>query len=345
MPYNKISRQDKERLYQAHLRGDDYVELANQLGIKRQTAWGIVRRAVENNGEVEGARGGVRQQRKKVTERLINEAVLIIEEHPEFTLLQINAELRVRLPDHQQIGRSTLANVLNGQEIVLKKLEDAPQEWNTDGLKEARFLFAQWIMEEAIHCELIFIDEAGINLWCKRNNGRTRRGQRAVRIVNGRRTPNLTITFAVSSSRGVLHHNLQRGGMTGDLFINFIQELCNTFPNDRQQRVLIFDNAPCHRRALQANIPETVTLRWLPPYSPFLNIVENAISKWKAVVKRNLAEIRDDLLIQPHEQRFADLGQICEQNARMVTPEDARGYFRHLQTYLPNCLLRHDILM
>ena len=45
MPRARISVADKQRLVDAHERGDDYVDLARQLGIQRGTAWAIVRRA------------------------------------------------------------------------------------------------------------------------------------------------------------------------------------------------------------------------------------------------------------------------------------------------------------
>ena len=73
--------------------------------------------------------------------------------------------------------------------------------------------------------ELIFIDEAGINLWMKRTRDRAPKDQRAVRVVAGQRGRNLTVIFAISNRRGLLKHNLQVGGMTGDLFVNSLEEL------------------------------------------------------------------------------------------------------------------------
>ena len=60
----------------------------------------------------------------------------------------------------------------------------------------------------------IYIDEYGINLWTKRTRGRARRGDHAVRVVQGRRGPNLTMTFAVNVTSGLVHHQLHQGGMT-----------------------------------------------------------------------------------------------------------------------------------
>ena len=98
---NKIAAADKRRLFEAYQRGDDYQILARQLGIKRQTAWAIIRRALNNHGEVERPRGGFRH--RKMTEEMTAAAVEIIEEHSAFTLQQINEELQIRLPDAPQV--------------------------------------------------------------------------------------------------------------------------------------------------------------------------------------------------------------------------------------------------
>ena len=104
------------RIYDAFLRHEDYVELAKQLGIKRTrpTVWAIIKRAEENAGQVTRARGGVRPSSVKVTDSMIEAAVNTPQDHPEFTLNQMLAELRDRLPNSPAIGRTTLANMLSG---------------------------------------------------------------------------------------------------------------------------------------------------------------------------------------------------------------------------------------
>lgn len=343
MPYQRISTHDKQRLYDAHRRGEDYVELARLLGIKRTTAWSIINRAERNDGVVALPRGGAR--RAKVTEELADTAVGIVERNPEYTLDQIITEIRTSQPHFPRISRTTLCRILNGRLIVLKKLEDAPRERNNAETKDRREQFARWIMEVGVNCDLIFIDEAGANLWMRRTRGRAARGERAVRVVGGRRARNLTMTFAVSHTRGLIFHDLQEGGMTGDKFNDFLQNVVNRLPANDQRSILIFDNAPPHRRAMRLQLPHNIEIRFLPAYSPFLNIVENCFSQWKSAVKRHMAEVRDEMLTQPHPQRLATLSEICEQCIEVITPANAAAYFRRLQSYLPGCMMREDILM
>lgn len=343
MPYQRISALDKQRLFDAHMRGEDYQELARQIGIKRTTAWAIINRAQRRNGEVAVRRGGRRPNCVLVNDTMTETSVRIVEERPEFTLNQIIRELHVRLPDEPRISTTTLSRILNAQLIFMKNLEDAPSERNTTTTKDRRKEFAQWLMEDGIHTELIFIDEAGINLWMRRSRGRARRGERAVRVVGGRRSGNFTMVFAVSHTRGLIHHDLFQGGMTAARFITFLESL--PFVGGERSVTLIFDNASAHRRASEATLPAHVSLRWQPAYSPFLNIVENCFSQWKSAMKRQLSEVREQTLTQGHEQRLATLAQIAEQSISVVTADNAQSYFRHLQRYLPACLLCEDILM
>ena len=62
-------------------------------------------------------------------------------------------------------------------------------------------------------------------------------------------------------------------------------------------------------------------------------------------MKRRLSEVREQTLTQTHDQRLATMAQIAEQTVAVVTPDNAQAYFRHLQRYLPACLLCEEIFM
>ena len=106
--------------------------------------------------------------------------------------------------------------------------------------------------------------------------------------------------------------------MIGERFFQFLETLLDT--NAQQQIVIIFDNAPAHRRALDNQGPQFVDtphqVQNLPPYSLFLNccLVEQAISAYKAMLKRSLEEIRGQPLTAEHDQRMAHLARLLEQS-------------------------------
>ena len=53
-----------------------------------------------------------------------------------------------------------------------------------------------------------------------------------------------------------------------------------------EQVVFIYDGAPAHHNP--GNPGPNTALKKLPPYSPFLNIVEQAISSLKAAIKADI---------------------------------------------------------
>ena len=71
--------EDKQRLGDAHGLGEDYVQLARQMGIKRTTAYAIIRHAQENGGEVARPPRSARLQRMLVTPELTAAAIGIVE--------------------------------------------------------------------------------------------------------------------------------------------------------------------------------------------------------------------------------------------------------------------------
>ena len=70
---------------------------------------------LQNTGVVSRRRGGRNHQ--FVDEEMENEAVAIVEQHAEYTLAQINHELRLRRPDWPHVCENTVSNMLHGRFI------------------------------------------------------------------------------------------------------------------------------------------------------------------------------------------------------------------------------------
>jgi len=342
-----ISSNDKQRIYDAFLRGEDYLRLAEQINIKRQTAYGIVRRAESREGTVALQRGG--QRPCKIDDEMKEVLREIVIDHPAFTLHQINSELQRRLPDKPQISRTTIADLLEACLIFTKNLETAPAERNSESTKQARQAYAQWFFNEGVQKELIFIDEAGVNLHVKRTRGRAPNAQRAVRTVNGRRGPNFTICFGVSNQRGLVHHIYFEGGMKAEKFVRFLEDVSRIVGN--VPATFLFDNARSHVRAtkpVEENGPSLLpqhSVKHLPPYSPMLSCVEHAISAYKAELKKTLEESRPLLLQMSHQERMVNLAQQSEAAVHVITANKCANWFRRTQTFLPACLNNEDIVM
>jgi len=133
--------------------------------------------------------------------------------------------------------------------------------------------------------------------------------------------------------------------MTADRFVQFVEtvseENAHVHPG-----VVLFDNASCHRRVFQAaQLEDGHTLKSLPPYSPFLNPVEQAFSAFKAHLKRELEETRPHMITMNHDDRMATLAQLGEQAVAAITPDACRNWFLHTQRKITACFQQEDILM
>ena len=57
-----------------------------------------------------------------------------------------------------------------------------------------------------------------------------------------------------------------------------------------------------------------------------------------------LANVREELFLRPHEERMATLAQIAEEVVN-VTREMSQNFFRQMQRYLQDCMRQNGIIM
>ena len=122
-------------------------------------------------------------------------------------------------------------------------------------------------------------------------------GQRAIVEVPGQRGGNVTICAAISN-HGVLHHHITLGpyntqhllrflaNLRDILFEQWVQEQQGQELNENPipTYVIVLDNVSFHRAALVRewfNINGQFMNLYLPPYSPFLNAIEEFFSSWR----------------------------------------------------------------
>ena len=106
-----------------------------------------------------------------------------------------------------------------------------------------------------------------------------------------------------------------------------VQTRLNLDPDE--EVIFIYDGAPAHQNP---GIPgANAELEMFPAYSPFLSIVEQAISSLKEAMKGDVS-MRTRLLL--------DTLQRC---IGVITAAKAYQWFRFMQTYLPRCLNGNEI--
>lgn len=188
--------------------------------------------------------------------------------------------------------------------------------------------------------EYIFIDEVGFNLVKKRRRGRNVIGQRAIVEVPGQRGGNITMCAAMNH-HGILHHHAHLGAYNTARLLAFLDGLHDLLiPPGRMDvphrihYIVIWDNVSFHRAALVRgwfqDHPRFSTL-FLPPYSPFLNPIEEFFSAWRWKVYERNPQGRVPLL------------QAMEEACGDVSVEACQGFIRHSRRFFQRCLDREHI--
>ena len=163
---------------------------------------------------------------------------------------------------------------------------------------------------------LKFLDESGVTTQMTRLWGRAARGERVTEATPDGRWQVLT-TLGTISLRGIEAAMTVPAATDGDVFRAYVEQvLCATLqPGD----VVVMDNLSAHK---VAGIQELIEARgahviYLPPYSPDLNPIEQAWSKFKQflrAVKARTAEALD---------------QAITEALKSITAENAQAWFRH----------------
>ena len=147
-----------------------------------------------------------------------------------------------------------------------------------------------------------------------RLGGRAKRGQRCRAPIPHGHWKTTTFTGALRLS-GLTAPMLLDGPMNGAAFLAYVEQVLA--PTLRPGDLVIMDHLPAHRRTGVRAVIEAAgaRLRYLPPYSPDLNPIENAFAKLKARLRKVAARVVDHL--------WTAISDILPQ----FTPQECTNYF------------------
>jgi transposase len=163
---------------------------------------------------------------------------------------------------------------------------------------------------------LIFIDETWIKTNMTRLRGRALKGQRLVEKVPHGHWKTTTVIAALDQ-KGMRCSMTLDGPVNRDAFEAFVQQvLC---PSIKAGDIVVMDNLSSHKgnRVEQLIKAARARLLYLPPYSPDLNPIEPAFSKFKQLVRSAGHRVVDVL--------WNDLHRMLNQ----ISTNDAEGFFHH----------------
>lgn len=146
---------------------------------------------------------------------------------------------------------------------------------------------AGWKAEQASldPSKLVFIDETGTSTAMARLRGRAKRGRRVIgRVPWGHWK---TITFVAGLRRdGITAPFVIDRAMTGAIFVEYVRQCL--VPTLKPGDIVVMDNLSAHKADEVRELVEAAKaeLRYLPPYSPDLNPIEQAFAKLKAHLRK-----------------------------------------------------------
>jgi transposase len=162
---------------------------------------------------------------------------------------------------------------------------------------------------------LVFIDETWAKTNMTRQRGRCPRGRRLLgKVPFGKWR---TTTFVAGlRCEGIIAPMVLNGPIDGASFQAYVEQFLvrELRPGD----IVVMDNLGSHKSPKIRAAIEAVgaSLRYLPPYSPDLNPIEMAFSKFKSAL-RKAAERQVEAL-------WRRIGQTLD----LFTPSDCAGYFK-----------------
>ena len=202
-----------------------------------------------------------------------------------------------------------------GPAAAFKKKSQHAAEQDRPDVKVARERWFDSFARTQLN-QLVFIDEFGATTNMTRRYARGPRGQRVVC-----KTPHghwkILSTIAALDINGIRTACCFDGATDTEMFVAFVEHFL--VPTLRPGQVVVMDNLSPHKSPRVRQLIEVAGARMLrlPPYSPDLNPIEQAISKIKSVLRK--------LSRRSVEALEAAVGTAT--NA--ITADDARGFMTH----------------
>ena len=141
---------------------------------------------------------------------------------------------------------------------------------------------------------LVFVDETGAATNLTRRYGRSPRGRRLDGPVPHGHWKSTTFVGGLTS-RGFVAPYVLDGPMNGAIFKAWVEQMLA--PELRPGDIVIMDNLRAHKidGIAEAVAAHGAELRYLPPYSPDLNPIEQAFAKLKALLRKAAERTVDGL--------------------------------------------------
>jgi hypothetical protein len=135
-------------------------------------------------------------------------------------------------------------------------------------------------------------------------------------------------------TNGLLYFCIQNRPYNTEFFGTYLNELFSSLSQlGLTNRTLVMDNVAFHHaETIRAQVVQHGhNLLFVPPYSPFLNPIENLFSKWKHLVCVAAPTSPERLI------------ELINSSASEITPTDCHGFVDHMRVYFQRCFCMESI--
>lgn len=210
----------------------------------------------------------------------------------------INKMVEMGLP---RLNQPSISRLLKKNKITRKRLKRKPASNFTPELINKRKQFARE-MNQIQNGRVVYLDESGFNLHTGVNYGYSPINMDAIRSVPNNRGRNVSL-IALFSINGIIAHKSINGAYNTNELLSFLTYAFdqNIIFNDN---IIILDNARIHHsNDVRLWCDEKgIILKYLPPYSPSLNPIEQIF----ALIKSRYSEIRPAPSTNDHIHEYID---------------------------------------
>ena len=244
-----------------------------------------------------------------------------IEEDCQMTLSNLADKLEQEF--NVKVCKQTINNYLTGLNFSVKRISPIPMRRNCESTIRIRKEYAVKFMNLKPH-QVLFIDQCGVAVHSRYNYGRGSIGTRANLKLQAIRGKNFSI-FAAISIDSLEFYEAQEKPYNDDDYIEYLKKLLEFLPNGSVKKfTMIMDNVRFHHDNRVKEVIESYNheVLFLPPYSPFLNPIENMFNQLKFYIKR----------LRPADSN--SVFSAVEHASECISSDDCKNYWANMMKYV-----------
>ena len=326
-----LSNEKRALIIDLFNQGKSNTEIVSVLNCSRFQVYRAIK-VFNETGRIEKKTTGGLKKKKLSTEH--TEFILnIIDEDCSVTLNQLKKMIKDQFDLNVSIP--LISKVIGDFSYSFKRVGLVPERRNCPEVLDQRKKYVSTVCQIIAmgKKEIFYLDETGFNICMRSIYGRAPLNVTPKKIVKGIRAKNISMSCCISKS-SVVYYEVNERPYNRESYGHYLSNLFEVLHSQNKKYcVFVLDNVPFHRSKLIQNLFQAHghdTL-YLPPYSPFLNPIEEAFSKIKSIVRRKEPKNNQELMkstIDAHNE---------------VTSGDCESFFSHTKEFFTQCLEGQDI--